>query len=79
MTVEGLAPVPVVITSGSKIRLVNGAWRVPKRTLVGGLVSALEGGRLKVARDATYRRTVAGARISAMGPGCVKTLSDFSK
>ena len=45
----GLEPVPVTITSGKHIRLVDGAWRVPKALLVHGLVTAFENGRLKVA------------------------------
>ncbi len=45
----GLDPVPVTFTGGRKAKFVDGMWRVPKRVLVRSLVSALEGGRLKVA------------------------------
>ena len=46
----GLNPVPVTITSGQRVKRVAGAWRVPKRVLIGGLVGAVESGRLRVAR-----------------------------
>ena len=54
MREAGLAPVPVIITAGQRTRRVNGAWRVPKRILVAGLVTALENGRLRLAKGMAY-------------------------
>lgn len=50
MRQAGLEPVAVTITSGKKARRDGaGGWRVPKVKLLRPLVSAVEGGRLKVA------------------------------
>lgn len=65
MREAGLEPVAVVITSGKHIRRVDGAWRVPKQALVGGLVSAFEGGWLKVAEGLEY------------GDALIRELQDF--
>jgi hypothetical protein len=45
----GLEPVAMTLTAGKHVRRVEGTWRVPKRVLVGLLVTAFESGRLKVA------------------------------
>ena len=50
MRETGLAPIPVIITAGKRIKCVNGMWRVPKAVLVRGLVAAIDSGRLKVAK-----------------------------
>ena len=47
---RGLDPVGVSITGGRKTRMKDGLHQVPKREIVRGLLTALEGGRLKVAR-----------------------------
>ena len=50
MRAAGLNPIAVSITSGKRSRRANGMVYVSKRELVRGLVTAFEGGRLKVAK-----------------------------
>jgi hypothetical protein len=50
MREQGLDPVPVTITGGKSIIYDGAMWKVPKRSLIRPLVSALESGRLKVAK-----------------------------
>ena len=51
MRERGLSPIPVTITSGKAVKLVKGAWRVPKFVLVRALETAIEDGRLKLPRN----------------------------
>ncbi len=46
----GLDPVAVNITGGRSVSFNGDLWQVPKRIPVRALVTAFEGGRLKVAR-----------------------------
>ena len=50
MRAARLKPIAVSITSGKRSRRANGMDYVPKRELVRSLVTAFEGGRLKVAK-----------------------------
>ena len=50
MRVAGLKPIAVSITSGKHTRRTTGMIYAPKRELVRGLVTAFEGGRLKIAK-----------------------------
>ena len=47
----GLDPVAVSITGGRKTTFESGTWRVPKRELVRALATAIESGRLRVAKS----------------------------
>ena len=47
----GINPVAVSITAGRKSRFEDGMYYVPKRELVRALITALEGGSLKVAQS----------------------------
>ena len=50
----GLDPIAVSITGGRTVTFDGHMWRVPKRVLIRALVTAFEGGRLKVARGLRY-------------------------
>ncbi len=54
----GLDPVAITITAGKNVKRVAGGWRVPKRVLVGLLVAAVEGRRLKVAKGLRHGETL---------------------
>ncbi len=54
LTDKGIEFIPVSITSGKEAKCVDGVWRVPKRLLVRGLVTALEAGQLRIARNLPY-------------------------
>ena len=47
----GLSPVVITITGGDSVTFEGGAWRVPKRDLVGVTQVLLQSGRLKVAES----------------------------
>lgn len=47
----GLEPIAVTITGGRNTRQENGIHYVPKRDLVLALITALENGRLRIARN----------------------------
>lgn len=47
---RGADPVGVLFTAGRKSRFDGRFWCVPKRALVRGLVTAVEGGRLQIAQ-----------------------------
>lgn len=51
---KGAVLVPVSITGGKEAHCVDGVWRVPKRELVRGLVTALETGLLRIAKGLPY-------------------------
>ena len=47
----GLKPVAVTITGGRETHFEDGMWRVPKCELIRPLAVALEGGRLRIAKE----------------------------
>jgi hypothetical protein len=54
----GLDPVAVCITGGRAVTFDGDMWRVPKRILVQALVTAFEGGWLKVARGLSHAKAL---------------------
>ena len=64
----GAEPVGVLFTAGRKSRFDGRFWRVPKRELVRGLVSAAEGGRRQIAKGLpgvdTLLRELADFRVT---------------
>jgi hypothetical protein len=51
---KGADPVAVSITAGKRTTFVDGVYRVPKRELVRGVVTALENGTLRIAAELPY-------------------------
>lgn len=51
---RGADPVPVSITAGKRTTFTDGVYRVPKRELVRGVLTALENGALRIAADLPY-------------------------
>ncbi len=51
---RGIEFIPVSITSGKETKCVDGVWRVPKKELMRGLVTALENGQLRIAKGLPY-------------------------
>jgi len=58
LTDKGIEFCAVSITSGKAAKYVDGIWRVPKRQLVQGLVTALESGQLRITRGLPYTDTL---------------------
>ena len=48
---RSLNPVAVTITASQETTFKDGVWRVPKRDLLRPLITAIESGQLKVARN----------------------------
>jgi phage terminase large subunit-like protein len=53
-----LRPIAVSITGGDAATFDGGAWRVPKRDLVGALAVAFQSGTLKIAPDLPEAKTL---------------------
>jgi phage terminase large subunit-like protein len=53
-----LRPVAITITGGDTAVFEGGAWRVPKRDLVGALAVAFQSGTLKIAPDLPEAKTL---------------------
>lgn len=51
---KGADPIAVSITSGKRTTFGDGVYRVPKRELVRGVVTALESGTLRIAAGLPY-------------------------
>lgn len=54
MRAGGLDPVAVTITSGKATKQERGGWKLPKIELLRPLVTAVEGGRLKISAGLPY-------------------------
>jgi hypothetical protein len=51
---RGADPLPVSITAGKRTTFTDGVYRVPKRELVRGVLTALENGALRIAAELPY-------------------------
>ena len=51
MREQGLAPIGIVITGGNNVSSTSNGFNVPKRDIVISLQTALQSGRLKIAKD----------------------------
>jgi hypothetical protein len=60
----GLDPKPVTITGGDNVTIEGGAWRVPKRDLIGGAQVLMQGAKLRIARALALAPVLADELVS---------------